>query len=126
MKTFIGAMLTFFLIILGVQFYIHKTNDACETLATLTDKMTEAAVRKDWNAFGDEFLVFDSQWKSTSRWFSCFIYHKDIDFVEEALKELEIYMRYQDAERAATKTNVLSVFLRKLPENERLTIENIL
>lgn len=126
MKTFIGAMLTFFLIILGVHFYTQKTNETCNTLAHITDSMTEAVVREDWSALQNEFSVFNSEWKSNHLWFSCFIYHKDIDFVEETLKEIEIYIRYRDAERVAAKTNVLSVFLRQLPENDRLTIENIL
>ncbi len=125
MKTFIGAVLSFFLIVLGVQFYTHKVNHACDSLSATANQIKQSALEENWSGCKKGLDTFRVSWDSTHSWFSFFLYHKDINSVDETLKELEIYITCQSRERTAVTANVLSEFIRQLPDAERLTLENI-
>ncbi len=66
------------------------------------------------------------EWKKAEKNFKAFIEHYDTDEIYRVLHEIKGYVEFSDKENALVKIGVLHILLSKIPENEKLTLENIL
>ncbi len=126
MKTFIGAMAALLVIIIGIQIYIDVLDDTVSTMEESIEEIISAAGENDWENCQKALEHFQLHWKDAKKWFAVFIHHDEMDLIHEALYEIEIYIQYQDRVQTCAKANVLKILLEHIPENERLTLENVL
>ena len=126
MKSFVGAMIAFVIIIAGVQVYSVMLNRSVDAMEECVEQILTAADREDWQSCRNQLDCFLNHWETAKKWFAVFIHHEEMDFINEALYEIEMYIRYEKQAETAAKANVLKILLEHIPENERLTPENIL
>lgn len=126
MKTFAGAMAAFLIIIAGIQIYSAVLNRTVDTMEGCVEEIMSAADKEDWQGCRDGLEHFLNHWDGAKKWFAVFIHHDEMDFINEALYEIEMYIRYEKQAETAAKANVLKILLEHIPENERLSFENIL
>ena len=126
MKSFVGAMIAFVIIVAGVQVYSVMLNRSVDAMEECVEQILTAADREDWQSCRNQLDCFLNHWETDKKWFAVFIHHEEMDFINEALYEIEMYIRYEKQAETAAKANVLKILLEHIPENERLTPENIL
>lgn len=126
MKSFISAAVAFVVIMLGIQIYTSALSRCTDTLEHYTEEIIVAVDRPDWQACRNNFREFLTHWNKAKKWFSIFIHHEEMDLINQALYEIEMYLRYEKQAETAAKANVLKILLEHIPENERLTLENLL
>lgn len=126
MKSFIGAVVAFVVVMFGIQIYTSALSRCTDTLEYYTEEIIVSADRLDWQACQNNFQEFLNHWNKAKKWFSVFIHHEEMDLINQALYEIEMYLRYEKQAETAAKANVLKILLEHIPENERLTLENLL
>lgn len=126
MKSFAGAIVAFVIIIAGIEVYSIVLNRCVGTMEDCVEQILLATDQQDWHGCRTHLNRFFKYWETARKWFAIFIHHEEMDFINEALYEIEMYIRYEKQAETAAKANVLKILLEHIPENEKLTLENIL
>ncbi len=126
MKSFAGAVAAFFIIMIGIQLYTSILGRCVDNMESYIENIIIAADHKDWQSCRTNLNGFLEHWDGAKKWFAVFIHHEEMDFINQALYEIEMYIRYEKQAETAAKANVLKILLEHIPENERLTLENLL
>ena len=70
--------------------------------------------------------VNTKKWNKTEKKCKVFIDHKELDEITKTMQEAKQYIIFQDAENAMLKISLLHILLEQIPQNESITLENIL
>lgn len=125
MKTFLGAMVTFILIVTGIWFYSYALSDSIGKMEDYTDQIVKTAENEEWNECQNIFIKFKEHWTKKGKWLTGFIHHNDIHYVDEGIAELQVYIDFEDTELTVAKTATIKVRLKQISSGEDLSLENL-
>ncbi|MBE7047895.1 MAG: DUF4363 family protein [Ruminococcaceae bacterium] len=126
MRTFIGAMVILFVIIIGAGIYMHWLNSTVQHLDANLDALITSVETSDWHSTYTGINQFLSNWDHIYPKLELFIHHNEIDKINTLLYEIKGYAHVKKREEFLVKAGVLQVLIRQLPIGEQITGENIL
>ena len=125
MKAFIGAIILLILLLIGTACYsgaLHAAVDALDAQLSVLETEADALTT-------DQCLTllkkFNDEWTKTEAWIKGFIDHRNLDTLNNTRSELESYVKLGNREEILVKTAALRVLLKRIPESEILSLENI-
>ncbi len=126
MKVFISAILILVVMFAGSGFYVYNLDHKIEYLDEQIGYLETAVHDEDWEKSHNVQEKLMREWTKAEKQFKTFIEHYDTDEIYRVLHEIKGYVAFHDKEKALVKIGVLHILLNRIPENERLTLANIL
>ncbi len=126
MKSFVCAMLIFCIVITGSVIYLKILGRDMEEICQCISELEDYAKKEDWNQCKDSAHELKSRWDGTKKWLMAVIDHREIDLIQEAICEVTGYCDAKDKDEILVKTGVLEMLFRHIPENEEVSLINIL
>lgn len=84
-------------------------------------------VKEDnWEESKELFNAFKKRWQPTSTLWMTYIGHHDIDSVEEAIRETDVYLKVEDVAGTLENLSKLTYHLEHIYEKEKINWYNIL
>jgi len=125
MKTLIGALVTFSLLLAGAAIYTVTLDKTVDVLQNELTKLETKISVEDWHNCGKDADSFNAHWKKSEKWFELFVDHKQTDIVNRYWQETLGNIKCKNQSESIVCVGVLKELLRSISQNERLTPENI-
>lgn len=126
MKTFVGAMIAFLILISGIVVYgVYMEKNKQEFLYLLEE--TEKNVYKEDAESSQKYLSeIEKRWKDTKNLLMAFCDHQDLVAIEEHLKSIKSALIYSDFKEAHSEIVIFRIFLMYAFEGTTPSLTNIL
>lgn len=113
--------------IIGYAIYssgiIRSTSRRLESKVSMIESGTAA---RNWSNAEQAISVFHEDWRKIKKTWAVLIDHMEIDNIDAALSRLEKYIEAREFSLSMAEISLLKQYIRHLPENESLKMENIL
>ena len=126
MKSFICAVIIFISIFIGAGVYTHALSEEVKQMENRLSAVVSCVEKEDWDDCNKKTKDLVDEWHKTQKWLKAIVNHKEIDLILETLYEMKGYIDVKNREEALVKAEVLKVLLKHIPENEALSVMNIL
>ncbi|MBR7164103.1 MAG: DUF4363 family protein [Clostridia bacterium] len=126
MKSFIGAMVIFAFIFAGTGYYSKVLSAEINHLEQRLSEVTDCLQHDDWEGCKEKTDALMHDWNKAQKWLKSIVNHKEIDLILQTLYEMKGYVDVENKDEALIKAGVLKMFFQHIPENEALSIMNIL
>ena len=126
MKSFIIAMIIFVLIIAGSGYYTYALSKSIDNIEAKLSDVENNISEEKWEECKAKTEALMQDWEETQKWLKAIVNHKEIDLIIQTLYEMKGYIQAENKEEALVKAGVLKMFFRHIPENESLSLINIL
>ncbi len=126
MKSFICAIVIFVSTFIGIGYYTHIVSEEVQNMENHLLDVISCLEQEDWEICNKKTETLMQEWDKTQKRLKAVINHKEIDMILQTLYEMKGYIDVQNKEEALIKADVLQVFLEHIPENEALSLMNIL
>ncbi|MBR6729503.1 MAG: DUF4363 family protein [Clostridia bacterium] len=125
MKAFIGAIILLILLLVGTSCYTGALNDAIDALDAQLEPLEKGAYSLSADECSQILEDFKKNWQKTEHWIKAFVDHRNLDTLNSTRSELESYVKSENREEILVRTVALRELLKRIPESERLSLENI-
>ncbi len=88
-------------------------------------RLEEAVKIENWSEAEEILKVLENKWVENKTYWAILINHNEVDNIEQSIERIKQYVRLNDPLEASAETAGLRRYFLHIPENERLTIENI-
>ncbi len=126
MKSFICAIIIFSSIFVGTGYYNHVLSEEIEKIENHLSDVVSSLDENDWEQCNKKTEDLMKEWDKTQKWLKAVINHKEIELILQTLYEMKGYIKVQNKKEALVKAEVLKVLFEHIPENEALSVMNIL
>jgi len=103
-------------------YYLTKTSTVMDEILK---ELENVVIKEDWDMAEDQLNKFIKKWGENKTYWSVLINHSEIDNIEQSIERLKRYIKLQDSLEASAETAGLKYYVLHIPENGRLSIENI-
>lgn len=126
MKGFICAIIILALLFTGAFMYVRTLDKLVNSLEEHIKKIESEAKKEDWQQCKNEIEEATKHWNEIQIKLKAFIEHRDIDEIHRIMSEIKGYAEFTDKENLLVSLEILKTLVHHIPENEKLTLENIL
>lgn len=105
--------------------YYHLENSA-RTMSSHIDKSEKAVAAGDWPAASREISRMSARWKKTKSVWTVLVNHEEMDKIDMTVARVKQVLATKDQTETRAGLAELKMFIRHIPENEALTLHNIL
>ncbi|MBR5236212.1 MAG: DUF4363 family protein [Clostridia bacterium] len=126
MKAFIVAMLILSVMVGGSYFYAQWLETKVYELFDMAKVMDAYIFADDWSSCREMLGFFNQKWTTAYPKLSYFMYHNDLDIINQAIYELNRCIEMKNKDIFLLKNKKLQELLLRLPSGEQLSIKNIL
>lgn len=105
--------------------YYHIENSARD-LTRYIDKSEQAVAVRDWPAATREISLMTGRWEKTKSVWTIFVNHEEMDKIDMTAARVRQVLKARDPAESRAGLAELKMFIRHIPENEALTLHNIL
>lgn len=126
MKNFVCAVIIFSSIFVGAGYYTHALSEEVQELEKHLSDVVSYLEQDDWNTCNKETGKMMQKWDKTQKWLKAFVNHSEIDLIMQTIYEMKGSIDVKNKNDALVKAEVLMVLLEHIPENEALSVINIL
>lgn len=122
-------ILTFvlFILLVGFGFYtVVYLSETSSEMVNLLDKIDRAVDKGNWTAAEEYLKALEESWNKNKAYWSILINHDEIDNIELSINHIREYIGVKNTPESRAEIAGLRLFLEHIPENERLSLENIL
>jgi len=126
MKGFICAMIILVFMFTGAFIYVHSIDVMISNLEEQIKNIEIHVKNEDWSECQTEIEKALDNWNHMQIVFKAFLDHQELDDIHLILSEIQGYADFSDKENILVKLDALKVLIHHIPENEKLTLENIL
>ncbi len=126
MKSFICAIIIFVSIFIGAGYYTHVLAEEVENIENHLADVVSCLEQDDWKNCDQKTKKMMQEWDKTQKWLKAVVNHSEIDLIMQAIYEMKGFIDVKNRNDALVKAEVLKVLLEHIPENEALSIMNIL
>ncbi len=126
MRTFliaIGVLIIFSIVMVSYSVYLIGLE---EEFLDLAEKISVKASESNWDDSKKITKEMTDKWNANKGILSVFNDHEDLDRVELALGDLQDNISYKNEEYTQKAISDIKILLKRLKNNESLSIENIL
>ncbi len=103
-------------------YYLNKTSVIMDDVLSELDK---AVKTENWNGAEKALKTLENNWGKSKIYWSVLINHSEVDNIEQSIERIKQYIRLNDPIETSAETAGLRRYFLHIPENEKLTIENI-
>ncbi len=108
--------------ITGLSYILSSTSQLTDRLPPLE----QAIAAEDWPEALAQYARLQQEWQKASRVWQLMINHDDMRDIEIAFVDLKVMLEEQNKEQSNKELAGLSFYLSHVPQNERLSLQNIL
>lgn len=80
----------------------------------------------DWENCNKKTEIMMQEWDKTQKWLKAIVNHNEIDLILQTISEMKGCIDVKNKNDALAKAEVLKVLFEHIPENEALSVMNIL
>jgi hypothetical protein len=81
--------------------------------------------RENWEKAEENLWIFEEKWKGNKLIWALLIDHSEIDNIELSIVHIKSYITSRDLTEAKKEIAGLYLYLRHIPETEKLNLKNI-
>ncbi len=119
-------VLSLTLLMLIVSFYtINYLEKTADDMADALIKIEKAVREQAWMDADSYVKDLRKTWEHNRSYWAVLIDHEEVDNIELSLTHVTSYIKAADAREALAEISGLLLFLKHIPQSERLTLENI-
>ena len=118
------VVLFLLLTVFGV-YNVYYLNKSSVIMDDVLSRLEKAVKMENWSEAEEILKVLENKWVKNKTYWSILINHNEVDNIEQSIERIKQYIRLQDLLEASAETAGLRRYFLHIPENERLTIENI-
>ena len=126
MKTFVVAIIILIIMVTGSYIYVCWLDSTVVKLNESLQAMDAYVFAKDWTSCGMTMEEVNNQWKKAFPMLSYFMYHFDLDTINQTINEINRCIEIQNGDMFLIRNKKLQELLKQLTAAEELCIENIL
>ncbi len=126
MKGFICAIIILALLFTGAFIYVHKLEELVSSLEDHIQKIEDSARDDHWEQCMTDIDRTMEHWNEIQIRLKAFIEHRELDEIHRRIVEVKSYAEFSDKENLLVSLEILKTLVSHIPENEKLTLENIL
>ena len=126
MKGFICAIIILAFMFTGAFIYVHNLDQLVNNIEEHLEKIEDNAKNENWEQCQREIEQTFEHWNETQIRLKAFIEHREIDEIHQLMSEMKGYADFSDKENLLVKLGIIKTLIGHIPENEKLTLENIL
>jgi len=103
--------------------YLEKSSEELITQLVVVEK---AIKQKEWHKAQGELEQFRRNWEKAKFMWSILIDHREIDNIEVSIAHIGSYLSTQNLSEISAEIKGLYLFLKHIPETEKISLENFL
>jgi hypothetical protein len=104
------------------QRYLVSTTDAiCAELTPLNQGISNG----DWEACRRSFQIAEKQWEKSAKIWRVIVDHNSMRDIELSFADMQVMLKQEDPDPAEKELSTLIYYLRHVPENEKVDLQNI-
>ncbi len=117
------ALLTFLLALGWGTNKFLKTSAA--VLLSSAKKVELLVNNSNWTEAEKAFQQVEKKWNRICQYWPLLIHHQEMDRIEECLSKLKSYLQHQDNSNTLAEIYTLINYIKHIPENKTLNLQNI-
>lgn len=125
-RTYLTAAVIFIILIFGSVWYNKYLTETTLALDEKLHLIQEAIQLKNWENIHDLIENFEEIWNGEKKICNLLLDHEQIDNIDIALERLKSYAISQDEALSLGEVATLRLFINRIRDVEKISIENIL
>lgn len=125
-RTYLTAAVIFIILIFGSVWYNKYLTETTLALDEKLHLIQEAIQHKNWENIHDLIENFEEIWNGEKKICNLLLDHEQIDNIDIALERLKSYAISQDEALSLGEVATLRLFINRIRDVEKISIENIL
>jgi hypothetical protein len=120
------ALLTLLLFLLSLGWGMIKILEkSADTLLQSTKKVESLVNNQSWEEAKKAFQQTKIEWTQIRQYWPLLIHHQEMDRIEECIAKIKSYLQHEDSNNALAEIYVLLSYIKHIPENKTLNLQNI-
>jgi len=124
-KIVLVLLITTIFIIFSI-YSVNYLEKSAEELITQLVVVEKAIKQKEWHKAQGEWEQFRRNWEKAKFMWSILIDHREIDNIEVSIAHIGSYLSTQNLSEISAEIKGLYLFLKHIPETEKISLENFL
>src|SRR5690554_6941931 len=104
----------------------HALTSTAEEFSNEIDNVVLATEQHQWDDASKKTRELRKEWNKQAAWWPIILDHQEIDNIEFTLVKIEEYIKNNNIELSLAHLAELKLMIKNIPENEAVTIKNIL
>ena len=123
--SFIAVMILAILMIGSCIYAGSRLSGSSSELTAILEKLENDILSSDWESAEKNSRDFEEKWSGTKGFWAALTDHSEIDNIEHTFSRLKKFVQTKDTSLALAEVSVLNKFISHIPDNQRITLENI-
>ncbi|MDD4146067.1 MAG: DUF4363 family protein [Clostridia bacterium] len=120
------ALLVLLLFLLGLGWGMIKILEkSAATLLQSTKKVESLVHNYNWSEAEKAFRQTEKEWARTRQYWPLLIHHQEMDRIEECMGKIKSYLHHEDSSNTLAEIYVLTSYIKHIPENKTLNLQNV-
>ena len=121
------TLLAIFFAVIALGFWTnHKLGASTGELIKKIDGLSEDVKNNEWPAAVKKTEGLERAWKGQASWWPMVLDHQEMDNIEFSLAKVKEYVNSNNTDLTRGQLSELREMLRHIPDNEAVTLKNIL
>lgn len=125
MRVVIMTLITTIVILVFSIYSVYTLDSTATEMLKVLDEIDKAVNEKDWELALNQSLVLREQWRENQFLWTILLDHSVIDNIQLSIAHIKAFITSQDLPQVKAEIAGLYLFLKDIPENEKLTIQNV-
>jgi len=113
------------LIITGVYGLFFYTAQLCQDIDDLLIQLNDHVKEEDWEAATTKTEKLKEQWDHADFFWSTFVDHKEIDFVDESVARIALLVKIKKRDELLVEIGLARRFIYRIKENETPDLQSV-
>lgn len=110
----------------GAAYLYSEIEETSKLFSENLVKIQNLVRKEDWEESKKLYDAFKEEWEPTSTLWMTYLGHSDIDSIEEAIREADVYFEVSDVAGTLENLSKLNYYLEHIYEKEKISWYNIL
>jgi len=125
MKSFIMALIIAAVIIMGGIYCTSRVDNLMEELTKKSDSITENINNDGYDKASNTLFQIEERLETDAVILASYLDHNEIDKIEIAISQLEVYLERKEKTSALASLNTLKKHFLRIPKDYKIKLENI-
>ncbi len=125
MKSLIMALIIAAVIVAGGLYCTNQVEELMMELTKKSDSIAENINNDGYDSAKDILLEIEKSLETDAAILASYLDHNELDKIEVAVAQLEVYLERQEKTPALAGTNTLKRYFQRIPKDYKIKLENI-
>ena len=113
-------------LIIGFAIYsVYALEKTASEMIGVLEKIDQAVQEQNWSEAHIKIKLLEEKWRDNQFLWTLLLEHAEIDNIQLSIVHIKSFILTQDYSQARAEVAGLYVYLRHIPENEKLTLKNV-